>query len=264
MKKEQSLKKLLYGSSEIIGSISGALVGTAVAGPAGTIVGATLPTILSNVFKKISKDVLSRNISKREEQKIGTGYYFALKRMEKNISNGLSIREDGFIDEEDILSDSNIILEGVTVKLQKEWELKKLVYYGNFLGNISFRKDININYATVLLRLVESLSYRQLCIVFVIEKHGTPKIDLSYIDSSYKKASQNHEFNYSLYSDLVDLINLSVLRPAPPYVLGATLGNCVLSDIGQKLFELMNLSEIDNEDYMETKRDLENMLSKRF
>ena len=257
---EKSLNEILDAGIEIFGSVTGAFIGGAVAGPIGLALGAAFPTILIKSFKKIRNDVLSRNISKREEQKIGAGYYFALKRIESNISRGMTIRKDGFINDEDILSDSNTILEGVTVQLQKEWELKKLEFYGNFLGNISFRPDININYATVLLRLIESLSYRQICIVAIFKRIGTPEIDLSSIESRFKTNYAMHNFSYSLYSDLVELGQLSVLRRVAPFKVGAVLGNCVLSDIGEKLFELMNLTEICKDDYIKTKRELENML----
>ena len=261
MKNKDSFNELIDIGHEFVSSSLGAFIGAAIAGPVGVIVGSAASPILHKAFKKISKDVRSRNISIREEQKIGAGYYFALNRIEQNISHGQSIREDGFINDEDILSDSNTILEGVTVKLQKEWELKKLEYYGNFLGNISFRKDINIDYATVLLRLIESLSYRQLCIVAAFKEIGTPEIDLSSIANSFETNYGMRNFNYALYSDLVELGQLSIFRRVHPFEVGAVLGNCVLSDIGEKLFELMNLSEICKDDYMKTKRELETLLS---
>lgn len=262
MKKEDDLKKLLDAGCDITGSIAGAFIGAAVAGPAGLLIGASLPTIISESFKKISSDVLSRQISKREEQKIGAGYIFALQRIEKNIEGGKTIRNDGFIKDDEILSDSNTILEGVTVKLQKEWELKKLQYYGNFLGNIPFRKDIDFNYASVLLRLIDSMSYREICIIAVFQKRGTPEIDLSSIENRLKMNYMMHNFNYSMYSDLVELGQLFVFRRVPPFTVGSTLGNCVLSDLGEKLYDLMNLQEIDKNDFIKTKTDLEDMLGK--
>jgi len=263
MKKEDDLKKIIEAGCDITGSIAGALIGTAVAGPAGLLIGASLPTIISESFKTISTDILSRQISKREEQKIGVGYIFALQRIEKNLKDGKTIRDDGFIDEKNILSDSNTILEGVTVKLQKEWELKKLKYYGNFLGNISFRNDINYNYASVMLRIIESMSYRELCIVSVFREKGTPEIDLSPIESRFKMNYMMHNFNYSMYSDLVELGQLSVFRRVPPFTLGASIGNCVLSDIGEKLYDLMNLKDIAGDDFLRTKADLENLLGRK-
>lgn len=262
MGQEIDLRKLLDAGYEITGSIAGAFIGAAVAGPSGLLAGAVLPKIITESFKMISSDVLSRQISKREEQKIGAGYIFALQRIEKNLKEGRTIRNDGFIDEENILSDSNTILEGVTVKLQKEWELKKLRYYGNFIGNISFRNDIDFNYASVLLRLIESLSYREFCIIAVFSKKGTPEIDLSSIENKYKMNYMMHNFNHSMYSDLVELGQLSVLRRIPPFNLGASVGNCVLSDVGEKLFDLMNLREIEEIDFLKAKVDLENLLGK--
>lgn len=261
MKNKDSFNELIEVGYEFASNSLGAFIGAAIAGPVGIMAASVASPILYKTFKSIAEDVRSKKTSKREEQKIGAGYYFALKRIERNISNGQSIREDGFIDEEDILSDSNTIIEGVTVKLQKEWELKKLELYGNFLGNISFRKDINIDYATVLLRLIESLSYRQLCLVAVFKKIGKPEIDLSSIENRFETNYAMHNFNYALYSDLIELGQLSIFRRVHPFEVGATLGNCVLSDLGEKLFELMNLSEICKEDHMKTKRELETMLS---
>lgn len=260
MRKEDDLNKLLDVGYDITGSIAGAFLGATIAGPGGLLIGAAIPKIISESFKIISSDVLKRRISKREEQKIGAGYIFAIQRIEKNLKEGRSIRNDGFIDADNILSDSNTILEGVTVKLQKEWELKKLRYYGNFLGNIFFRNDIDFNYASVLLRLIESLSYRELCIIAVFSKKGTPEIDLSPIESKYKMNYMMHNFNYSMYNDLVELGQLSVFRRVPPFTVGDSIGNCVLSDIGEKLYDLMNLLEIEEIDFLKAKADLENII----
>jgi len=262
MVNEDDFRKLINAGCDITGSIAGAFVGAAVAGPAGLLIGASLPTIISESFKTISSDVLSRQISKREEQKIGAGYIFAIQRIEKNLEEGKTIRNDGFMDDDKVLSDANTILEGVTIKIQKEWELKKLQFYGNFLGNISFRKDIDFNYASVLLRLIESMSYRELCLIAVFQRKGTPEIDLTPIESKFKMNYMMHNFNYSMYSDLVELDRISVFRRVPPFKLGDPIGNCVLSDVGEKLYYLMNLQEIDEIDFLKAKADLENMLGK--
>lgn len=263
MGKEDDLIKILDAGFEITGNIAGALIGGSIAGPVGIIVGASIPTIISTSFKSISSDIINRRISKREEQKIGAGYIFALERIKKNIENGRTIRNDGFFDNTNVLSDSNTILEGVTVKLQKEWELKKLRFYGNFLGNISFRQDIDFNYASVMLRLIDSLSYRELCLIVVFKNKGTPEIDLSLLEKTFKNNFMSHKFNNSMYIDLVELDKFTVFRRVPPFAVGATLGNCVLSDLGEKLYELMNLSEIDKSDILKTTSDLEDMLGKR-
>lgn len=263
MGKEDDLIKILDAGCEIAGNITGALIGGAIAGPVGLFAGATIPTIISTGFKSISSDIINRRISKREEQKIGAGYIFAIERIKKNIEYGCEIRNDGFIDNTNVLSDSNSILEGLTVKLQKEWELKKLQFYGNFLGNILFRQDIDFNYASVMLRLIESLTYRELCLIAVFKNKGTPEIDLSSLEKTFKDNIMTHKFNYSMYIDLVEMDKFTVFRRVPPFAVGATIGNCVLSDLGEKLYELMNLSEIDNSDLLKTTSDLEEMLGKR-
>lgn len=107
--KKEPLKELFDSGAEIISNIAGAIIGGALAGPEGVIIGASIPTVLTKGFKLIGEDVLNRNISKREEQKIGAGYTFALLRIEKNIKAGREYRNDGFIDNENILSDSNSI-----------------------------------------------------------------------------------------------------------------------------------------------------------
>lgn len=258
--KKEPLKELFDSGAEIIGNIAGAIVGGVVAGPGGVIIGASIPTILTKGFKLIGEDVVNRNISKREEQKIGAGYAFALQRIEMNIEAGKQIRSDGFIDNDNVLSASNSILEGVTMKLQKEWELKKLQFYGNLLGNISFEKDVHFDYATVLLKLAESLSYRQLCLIKVFENKGTPQIDLAPIDNTYKRSIDLRGFNYSLYADLVEMEQLSVLKRVGAITVGAAIGNCTLSDIGTKLYRLMNLNELNAADYNRTLNDLQDML----
>lgn len=260
---EKHLTEILEAGYEITGSIAGAIAGGAIAGTPGIILGASIPTIISKGFKKISDDVLKRSISKREEQKIGAGYIFAIERIEKNIEAGREIRDDGFINNGNILSDSNTILEGVTLKLQKEWELKKLRFYGYFLGNISFEKNIDFDYAAVLLKIAETLSYRQLCIIKVFKEKGKPEIDLTPIENVYSRGLDDSNFNFSLFSDLAEMDRLTVFQRRRPIKLGAPIGNCVLSDMGIKLYNLMNLAEIDETDYNKTAYEIQKMLPNR-
>lgn len=128
------------------------------------------------------------------------------------------------------------------------------------LGNISFEKDVHFDYATVLLKLAESLSYRQLCLIKVFENKGTPQIDLAPIDNTYKRSIDLRGFNYSLYADLVEMEQLSVLKRVGAITVGAAIGNCTLSDIGTKLYRLMNLNELNAADYNRTLNDLQDML----
>jgi len=56
---------------------------------------------------------------------------------------------------------------------------------------------------------------------------------------------------------------LSVFQRRGPVTLGGTIGNCALSDMGIKLYQLMNLEEIEEADYCKTLTEFQEMLPNR-
>lgn len=243
--KVEALKSIIEKSSQILGGATGTAISLISADPTvASFINVGITPLLISSFNKIGTDLLSRRLSERETAKIGSAYSFAVCRIDKNIKDGKTIRNDNFISEEKTNINTEEIIEGVMLKVQKEHELKKLEFYGNFLGNISFYPEIDEDYANLLLKIIETLSYRQLCIIAYFHKVGAINL------SKWQKHFENNAIviGQDLYVDMINLNNSNIIRRTPPYTVGALLGNSILSGIGNTIFKMMNLDEIKKQD----------------
>ncbi|WP_321437453.1 hypothetical protein [uncultured Bacteroides sp.] len=254
--KVEALKSLIEKGSQILGGATGTAISLISADPTfASFLNVGITPLLISSFNKIGTDLLSRRLSERETAKIGTAYSFAVCRININIENRKVIRSDNFITEKDTNLNAEEIIEGVMLKVQKEYELKKLKFYGNFLGNISFYPDIDQHYANLLLKIIETLSYRQLCIIAYFHKAGT--INLSKWQNHFENNSII--IGQNLYADMINLNNSNIIRRTPPYSLGALLGNSILSGIGNTIFKIMNLDEIDYQDINNVETEIKSL-----
>lgn len=163
-----------------VGGLVGSLAGFAVAGPMGAVGGSILGNSVGNAsaplielaFHRVSADFVQRQLSHREEGRIVTVLDQVVKKIETNFSSGLSVRDDGFFtDDKHDRSSADEIFEGVVLASQREYQEKKILFYGNLLANIAFHPEISRAQANLLIRLAEQLSYRQLCLLNLFAKN---------------------------------------------------------------------------------------------
>ena len=137
MDKESDI--LLETGASIAGATVGSGIGVVIAGPAGAVGGAAIGAVVQNVIQWIGKEIKERQLSKREEQKIGTVYELAKEKISKNIEEGKAIRNDGFFSSNgDDRPSSEEITEEIMFAAQRESEEKKLPYLANLYANIFF------------------------------------------------------------------------------------------------------------------------------
>jgi hypothetical protein len=162
----ETIKNIIETGSEISGGIGGAVIGGLVAGPAGLIVGGVSGPIITRIFKSLGEEVRKRTIGKREAIRIGAIYAFAINKITENEAGGLSLRTDSFFNEfNNNRSSSEEVLEGVVISSQREFEEKKIKYMGNLYANICFKSEVSKEHANQLIRMADNLSYRQFCIL---------------------------------------------------------------------------------------------------
>ena len=93
---EKENDALLDAGAAALGAAVGSGVGAVVAGPVGAVGGATLGALVQNAVQWIGKEIKDRQLSKREEKKIGTVYELAKIKIEENMKEGKTIRSDSF------------------------------------------------------------------------------------------------------------------------------------------------------------------------
>lgn len=165
-KEQENTKNLIEMGADIAGNAVGAAVGFIVAGPAGSVIGAAATPVLTGILKAIGSEIKSRLYSDRELIRAGGAMAFAIQKMQSNLEAGKTLRSDDFFNSAaNDRGAAKEMLEGVLLAAQKEYQEKKVRFYGNLYANIAFESDIDRSQANYLIRLLDRLSFRQLCII---------------------------------------------------------------------------------------------------
>jgi hypothetical protein len=239
------LKRIINKGAEISGGVVGATLSLIIAGPIGAIGGAVVGPIISDVFQKVGYDISERILGNREQIRVGATYSLAVNKLEQNIQHGAQLRKDDFYSlEKENRSKAEIILEGTLLKARSEYEEKKIKYYSNFLANINLDESISFEEGNTLLRIFESLSYRQIAIlsyIYDIEKLNTNKWMISF--SRIKELDKYQDF----HSEIMDLYYRQILQQ-PGTGLGMSPSILIVSSFGKRLCRLLEISEVEKQD----------------
>lgn len=231
-----------------------------VAGPVGAIAGGAISPLFTRTLKKIGQDIKNRVLSHREEVRVGATLTFAIQKIQDNLNDGQSIREDEFFREK--LRErpaAEEILEGVLIASQREHEEKKLKFYGNLVANIAFHPEVSKEQANLLIKLGANISYYQMCLLnLAVNKHSFKLRENDYMledsNGQYSDLSLNETFTLQEIYDLFlkRLLDFKV----DGLILGKPIGDLEyinpqtleLKSTGLQLYKLMELHEISEND----------------
>ena len=175
------IKEIIATGSEISGGVGGAIIGNIVAGPVGAIWGGASGPVLTRLFKSIGTEIKGRFLSRREEVRIGAAYTFALNKIHRNQELGLELRKDDFFgNAENDRPPSVEILEGIILSSQREFEELKLKYLGNLYANICYDSGISREHANQLIKTADSLTFRQFCILQLLNERYIASEQLNF------------------------------------------------------------------------------------
>lgn len=259
---ERLKQKIMRRSPSVIGNSTGAgtgaLVGLGLGGPLGAVGGAAIGSALGGEVE----DLLQRALSKQERIRIKILTEYVIKKIENNIATGHRIWDDDFVRDGPISrSSAKEIVEGLYISAKEDHEEKKLFYYGNLLANILFHSDIDRFQANLFIRIFENLSYRQLCIMALIEhkykfklrnedyRPEGPGYDDRLILLEYQKISLLQEIKELHILDLVAMPANVIL--SIPAIIPAEL---ILQGTGGAIYELAELNDLYRNDYEELER----------
>jgi hypothetical protein len=245
----KSFKDFAPPVPDIVGTVVGVTASVMIGGIPGAYAGSVVTLALSRVIKEFSE----RWLGQRERVRVDAVVDFACRKIESNFVAGKELREDDFfINPADGRSAAEEITEGVLVIAQREYEERKLPFYGNLLGNLAFTSSYDRPYCNLLLRIAEALSYRQLCLLHVI--HNNKSLNLQH------RSLRNHERDVSreqlgVLQELVDVYQRGLIidnsNTAWLSVSDATVGGSLV-ELGTALYDLMELSKIRAVDVQET------------
>ena len=226
-------------------------------GPVGAGAGAAAGAFLTDRLYAIGIEVLRRHLSPREERRVGAVVLVAAAAIQEKINSGRRPRDDGFFDPQppDNRSSAEEIAEGALIAAQREHEEKKILHLGYLLANIAFSPHVTRERANHMVRIAQSLSYRQLCILRV----AALSKNLALKKGPYGPGLMSYE-QISLLTEIYDmyrssliifgehaLLNLADIDPSQMRLFG----------IGIQLDEMLELRRLDNADIVQTGKMLQ-------
>ncbi|MDQ3969537.1 MAG: hypothetical protein M3275_14230 [Thermoproteota archaeon] len=114
-------------------STAGVLVDSVVLGTGGAITGVIVASGLQVLLKKGVKDQMRRKLSTPEEYRTGQVLFQFRTKLEQNLREGRTLREDGFLSRSINERSAAEIFEGVLLAAQREYEEKKIKFEGKLV-----------------------------------------------------------------------------------------------------------------------------------
>jgi hypothetical protein len=242
--------RVVEGLFDIAGTAAGAWTGT-VLNSAPMLAGAASVAITTLILlaKSTSSDILRRQLSDTEGQRIAQTVESAAEAIKVRLANGRQPRADWFSDAPHGRNAAAEIFEGVLISAQREHEERKLRFFGNLLANLAFDPTVDRATANLLLRLGKSLSYRQLGLLSVF--HDTSRWHLRQDDYRPREDGQipNMSLSGSLALEIFELNTLGVIENGEGTFIMDFVdirpGHMALKVLGLLLHKHMQLEEFD-------------------
>ena len=161
-------------------SLSGVLGGSAIGDHTG-IAAAVIPRIGREVVQQIILPLTSRSESKRLYQ----WGKLAAAGLAKALEEGKEFRTDGFFDETPAnRSNFEEVVESTLKMVQDTTEEPKIKFMANLTENIHLDQDLDMDTYRQILKDLDDLTYRQLCIIRLVILCEDEKVVMDSIDEA--------------------------------------------------------------------------------
>lgn len=243
---EQSIQRFLNYSADIAGAAVGYTAEFLQSVPPGA--GGPLASGIATVLKEVSL----RMFSPREQLRIGSAIDTATYRISARLLSGHIPRTDNFFVNAGFHgSPSEELLEAVLLKARDSFEEKKVRHLGLFYANLVFSDYIAPQTAHLLLKHLERLSYRQLCLIAIVgEKNSLNVEGLRRIQHNDPDVEALKREEMDLHSN--DLGTLGLLNGVLPW-------DDQLSMLGKAMYDLAGLSDFSEADKLELNATIESL-----
>lgn len=259
MKQEEDAKQ--SAALELISQLFGPTIGFAVGDPTGVSAAAV------SVITKWGLDrFVPLLISKRQSVRLFQWGILASEGIAQRLANGEKYREDGFFDKTPT-DRSNIdeVVESTLKKAIDTTEEPKIQFMANLTENVHFDSDLDIDTYRRLLKHLEELSYRQLCIIKLflnvdridLDSLGNPNVT-SNLSSILTDCVEVRDKGFIYFRNpLMEKIDELYLGPSedfmvwegePPKYIGFTDETGFSDILRDNLFKFAKLDQIPNKD----------------
>lgn len=245
-------------------SAIGALIGAAMAGPPGAILGSLVSPFLEHQLNRALGDIVTRQLSERQRVRAAAGTVLMATNMESRRSQGQTLRNDRFdLENEAGRRPFDELTEQAVLDMMNSVEERRLPYLANFYSSVYFDTDIPRASIATFVAVANSLNFRAMCIVSIVGNRmvhtgreradGEPDI---WPDVDHMIAKE--VFNLVNTSVLVNKANDATYNAATLGYTDVEPGTLQLSPIGQIIYEKMALSTMQSDlyDLIETQESL--------
>lgn len=243
-------------AKDMTGNATGAALGFYIGGMPGSIIGAASTPFLVGVLDRLGGEFKKRLLAPREQKRIGTVVTYTIDNIRLKLEKGEEVRQDDFFASHELnRSAADEIAEGVMLVSQREYEEKKIKYYGIALANLSFKKNQHIGReeANALLKVAENISYREICILAMAGALTRKIYDRDKLKDNYRGRSRFDTKLLILLHEIFNLYKLGMLTFDGDAALGLSdvkPSKIVLQGVGAHLYSLMELWEMSSDLYM--------------
>ncbi|MXV85554.1 hypothetical protein F4X88_21815 [Candidatus Poribacteria bacterium] len=218
----------------------------------------TIPKIIATQTAKLTYNYLASRVKERIER----NWELMSKDMREKVDQGDPLRNDWFAENE-VLNNriSFRLLEKTIREISNDSEERKSLHIAKFWVNICLTSNADIDQATAFsyFEAIESVSWRQLCIIRLIVLYGDHEVEIDPIDDEGQMPQDMQTSFYSIsreYEKLMDdryIDGASVptnTKNKNPFVRNP--GSGWLPENTRRLYSLMNLHEIPDGDIEQT------------
>lgn len=221
-------------------------------GPPGALAGAAAGPALTRALRWVGGEIRTRLVSSNEEARIGTALVIAMGRIEERRGAGEEPRQDGLFAPG---ADPEGLLEGTLLSAARSYDQKKVPFIGAFYASFVFAADVSTLTAHYLLRLLDRLTYRQLCALAYLTD---PERRSEREEIQTTASEEGDRTSPTLSAELSELANLgligfeqddgSVANPLGTYgggqVTSSSMARTGPTDLGATLARMAELNRI--------------------
>jgi hypothetical protein len=249
--KEKNAKDILNLSSDAILTSGGLVLSEMAAGSIGLALGVAATSYLALLFKNLGNELIKRRFGDRELFRVQSSTLYTVSLIKSKLDAGQQPRnDDSFKSHAYYRSKAEELLEGVVLSCQRTYEEKKLEHLSAFYANLVFSSDMDAEKANFYLSIFNSLSYRQVCLVYTLRNN-------LQIESE-KSENINDESDFFVRPDAIADVHMlqqnGLVRTVwrignlNDYSSRILASDVTITSLGLELIECFSLSEINSTD----------------
>jgi len=197
------LRDLVESGAEIAGGAIGGAIGL-FGGPVGALAGGAGGVMAGKALGRLGLELAERMLGPREKTRLGAVLALSADDIRKRTEKGEKVRDDDFFEQKKgKRSKADEVAENVLLKVQREAEEAKIPLMAKLLSNIAFDSSVSAPMAHQIIKIADSLTYRQLVLLRV----GAIRSQLNLRSSDYRAYG---DFKPELLQVLYECLDLYV------------------------------------------------------